>query len=146
MSLFIIHLTIVINSLLNFVDSCFQGGLRVLYAVLFIFFINPLVLFVFDKGTQMLIVGFTGLCKEKSNLKWFVIGQPILSVFFIIISIVNVFGFNGFIRVSQLFNEGHGFAGVIAVIISIVFLGVGLFSGFIYVRVMRGRGELTSDL
>ena len=79
-------------------------------------------------------------------MKWFVIGQPILAVLYVIISIVNIFGFNGFIRVSQLFGDGHGFAGVLAVVVSIVFLGVGLFSGFIYFRIMRGRQELTSDL
>ena len=79
-------------------------------------------------------------------MKWYVIGQPILTVLLILISIVNVFGFNGFIRVSQLFSDGHGFAGVLAIVVSLVFMGAGLFSGFIYFRVMRGREELTSDL
>jgi secretory carrier-associated membrane protein len=51
MSLFIIHLVVFGNSLLNFIASCFQGGLRVLYAFLFLLFINPVMLFLFQKGS-----------------------------------------------------------------------------------------------
>ena len=50
MSLYLLHLVILANSILNFIDSCFQGGLRVLYALLFLLFINPIVLLVFEKG------------------------------------------------------------------------------------------------
>ena len=55
MSLFIIHLVLFANTFLNFIDSCFQGGLRVLYAFLFILAINPIILFVFQKGTFWLM-------------------------------------------------------------------------------------------
>lgn len=63
-----------------------------------------------------------------------------------IISIGGVFGFNGFVRAHWLFNEGHGFAGVISIIVSIVFMGTSLFSTFIFVRILREKEQLTSDL
>lgn len=50
MSLFIIHLVMFGNSILNFIDSCFQGGLRVLYSFLFILCINPVMLYIFERG------------------------------------------------------------------------------------------------
>jgi len=67
MSLFMIHLAIVVNTLLNFIDSCFQGGLRILYSLLFILFINPLVLFVFDKGSIVMIKVSQAYAKTKVN-------------------------------------------------------------------------------
>lgn len=50
LSLFIIHLAILLNCFLNFIGSCAQGGLRVLYSLLFLLCINPFVLLVFYKG------------------------------------------------------------------------------------------------
>jgi hypothetical protein len=52
MSLFLIHIAILINSLLNFFDSCAQGGLRILYSFLFILAFNPLILLLFYRGTS----------------------------------------------------------------------------------------------
>lgn len=55
LGLFIVHQVVLLNSLLNFLASCTQGGLRILYSILFLFFINPVILFVFYKGTSQLI-------------------------------------------------------------------------------------------
>ena len=48
-------------------------------------------------------VGFTGVCRDKSNLKMYIIVQPIVIVLEIVISIVDFLGFNGFVRVSSNF-------------------------------------------
>ncbi len=59
---------------------------------------------------------------------------------------MSVFGFNGFIRAHTLFESGRGLAGVLTVIVSLIFLLLGLFSGFIYFRILREKRELTADL
>jgi hypothetical protein len=40
----------------------------------------------------------------------------------IIISIVDFLGFNGFIRVSQQYKDGHGFQGTLGLIVSIIYI------------------------
>ena len=54
MALFSIHIAVFGNTLLNFIDSCTQGGMRVLYSFLLLLFLNPFVLFVFYRGTHIL--------------------------------------------------------------------------------------------
>ncbi len=53
MALFSIHIAIFANTILNFIDSCTQGGLRVLYSFLLILFLNPFVLFIFYRGKDV---------------------------------------------------------------------------------------------
>ena len=65
-SLFVIHLVIVTNCLLNFVDSCAQSALRVLYSFLFMLFFNPLILFVFYKGTSSFIKDLQASARVKA--------------------------------------------------------------------------------
>jgi len=63
--------------------------------------------------------------------------QPIVIILEILISIVHFLGFNGFVRVGQLFGEGRGFAGFLALVVSIIFMSIALFSSFIYIRIAR---------
>lgn len=76
----------------------------------------------------------------------YLILQPFVILLEILISILGVFGFNGFVRASHLFQLGKGFAGTMSVIVSSIFLGAGLFSTFLYVRIIREKGQLTADL
>lgn len=64
-SLFFIHLIVFINCLLNFIDNCTQGGIRILYSLFFLLFINPFILMVFYKGTEPLIQDLQGFAKTK---------------------------------------------------------------------------------
>ena len=91
-------------------------------------------------------LGYTGLCKKAGNLKVYLIAQPILIVLELIISITNAFGFNGFIRVHHLFHDSMHLAGVLAIVVSMIFLLTALFSGFIFVRIFREREQLVSDI
>lgn len=67
LSLFIIHLTILLNCLLNFVASCAQGGLRVLYSLLLLLCLNPFVLYVFDRGNHSNIQGSPEFVKIRAT-------------------------------------------------------------------------------
>lgn len=53
MQLFAIHLIVFVNTILNIVDNCIEGGLGILYAFLFMFIFNILILFLFYKGTYL---------------------------------------------------------------------------------------------
>ena len=72
--------------------------------------------------------------------------QPVAIALEILVSIISIFGFNGFVRAHSLFSEGNNMTGVLSVIVALIFLLLGVFSGFIYFRVLRERVELTSDL
>lgn len=87
-----------------------------------------------------------GLCKDRGNLKVYLILQPIMIVIQFIISITNAFGFNGFIRSSYLFTWGKVFAAILAITVSIIFMSCGIFSSFIYFKIVRRKEELTSDV
>ena len=76
----------------------------------------------------------------------FFILQPILIVLEVAISITNAFGFNGFIRVHQLFDLEKKFAAILAILVSVIFLATAIFSTFILVRIFREKEKLTSDL
>jgi cytochrome c oxidase subunit IV len=78
-----------------------------------------------------------GVCKEKLKLKMYIIIQPIIIVLEIVISIVDFLGFNGFVRVHKAFTNGQGGAGVLGLLCSIIFLSMGIFSSFIYVKIWR---------
>jgi len=64
----------------------------------------------------------------------------------IAISIVDFLGFNGFIRVAYLFNNGQAVSGILALVVSIGFIAMALFSGFLYYKVFRERSLLTKAL
>lgn len=65
-----------------------------------------------------------------------------MAVLEVIGSIVDFLGFNGFIRVSELFKEGRGGAGVLALIVSLLFLAMGVYSAFIVFIVWKRRAAL----
>jgi cytochrome c oxidase subunit IV len=48
--------------------------------------------------------GFTGLCHDPSNLKLYLLVQPIMILLEVVISIVDFLGFNGFVRVGENFR------------------------------------------
>ena len=52
MSLFFIHLGCLLACVLNFIDNCIEGGLGILYSLLFTFIFNPLALLLFYRGTH----------------------------------------------------------------------------------------------
>ena len=114
LSLFIIHLVFLFNCLLNFIDSCIEGGLGILYSILIMIIFNPIILLLFYRGNNLYYKVYTGICKDKSNLSLYMIIQPIVIVMEIIFSIVNFLGLNGFIRVNQMFDEGNHGAGKLA--------------------------------
>jgi hypothetical protein len=70
-----------------------------------------------------------GICKDKSKLSLYIYIQPLVIIFEIMISIVDFVGFNGFIKVSNLFSAGTGSKAVLALIISLIFLLVAVLSG-----------------
>jgi hypothetical protein len=70
-----------------------------------------------------------GVCKDKSKLSLYIYIQPLVIIFEIVISIVDFLGFNGFIKVANLFKIGAGFSAVLALIISLIFLLVAVLSG-----------------
>jgi hypothetical protein len=70
-----------------------------------------------------------GICKDKSKLSLYIYIQPLVIIFEIMISIVDFVGFNGFIKVSNLFSAGIGSKAVLALIISLIFLLVAVLSG-----------------
>lgn len=57
-------------------------------------------------------------------------------------AIVDFLGFNGFIRVSELFKEGRGGAGALALIVSLLLLAMAAYSAFIVFIVCRKRTSL----
>lgn len=52
MSLYALHLAGLAVCLLNFVDNCVEGGLGILYSLLFALVFVPLLLYVFYRGTM----------------------------------------------------------------------------------------------
>jgi hypothetical protein len=57
----------------------------------------------------------------------------------VFVSIVDFLGFNGFIRVNKNFVQGKGGAGTLGLLVSLIFLAMALFSGFIFVKIIRER-------
>lgn len=98
------------------------------------------------QGYFFVYQGFTGICKSEGSLKPYFIFQAIAVILEVTISIIGAFGFNGFARAHDLFEEGKGFSGALAVIVSSVFLSVALFSSYIFVRILREKKELTVGL
>jgi hypothetical protein len=72
--------------------------------------------------------------------------QPLVIALEVVASIANFLGFNGFVRVSEMFKEGSAAAGVFGLIVSVIFLGMALFSGFIFFRIVRERATLKASL
>ena len=49
--LFATHIAFMFATLINFVASCIEGGLGILYSILIFFLCNPIILFVFYRGS-----------------------------------------------------------------------------------------------
>jgi hypothetical protein len=64
-SLFALHLTALFNCIFNVVDNIIEGGLGILYSILFLFIFNPLILFVFYRGKRYLIKGIWEFAKRN---------------------------------------------------------------------------------
>ena len=71
-------------------------------------------------------LGYAGVCKDKSKLSLFIYIQPLVIIIEIVVAIVDFLGFNGFIRVSDLYAAGDGFTGTLALIVSIVYMCLAL--------------------
>ena len=71
---------------------------------------------------------------------------PLVVIVLIVISIINFLGFNGFIRVHDNFSHGNPGPAVFGLIISIINLGLGLFSAVLYYKIFRERSILTKAL
>ena len=113
MLMFGCHLLIIIISIVDLIGNIIQaamdlGKIRVLYSFLFFFIFNPVQLFIFYRGYQ-------GICRDYSKLKKYKIIQPIAIILWVIFSIVAVLGFNGYIRVSNLFKKGAAGPAVLAI-------------------------------
>jgi hypothetical protein len=144
--LFVVHIMVLVNCILNIVDNCIEGGLGILYAFLFLFIFNPIVLFLFYRGKIFDILAYIGLCKEKSKLGLFIYLWPLVVIIMIVISIVDFLGFNGFIRVSQMFKANNPLPAVFGLIVSIIYLVLAIFSGFLYFKIFKEKSILTKAL
>lgn len=69
----------------------------------------------------------------------YLILQPIVIAIEVVASIGDFLGFNGFVRVSELFKDGDGGAAVLGLIVSLIFLGMAAYSSFIYVKIVLQR-------
>ena len=76
----------------------------------------------------------------------YIVLEPIAVILLFIGSIVNFLGFNGFVRVHKQFEEGHGTAAVLGLVVALMFLALSLYSAFIYVLILRRKKDLTSSL
>lgn len=137
--LFVVHLVILLNTILSIIDNCIEGGLGILYAFLFMFMFNPFILFLFYRA-------YIGLCKDKGKLGLYIYLQPLGVIIEVVIAIVDFLGFNGFILVSKLFKEGRGGVGAFSLIISMLWLAIAIWSGYIYFRIFKERSLLTKAL
>lgn len=71
---------------------------------------------------------------------------PLVVVILIVISIVDFLGFNGFIRVHNNFTYGHAGTAVFGLIISLIYMSLGLISSWLYYKIFRERSILTKAL
>lgn len=142
--LFTTHMLIFVEGWLNLVNNSVQvsagaSGLRILYTFLFIIIFNPFAMFIFYRG-------YAGLCRDKSYLSMFIYLQPLAIVLWLTFSIVNFLGFNGFIRVADLYSLGYSAAGTLSLIESLLFLGEALLGSFLYYKICGVRSSLASKL
>ena len=98
--------------------------------------------------TEVLISysAYIGLCKEKSKLGLYIYLNPLAIVIEIVISIIDFLGFNGFIRVVNMFNAGNAAAGIFGLVVSILWILIAVWSGFLYFRICKQRSILTQAL
>lgn len=144
--LFLVHIIILVNCVLNIIINCIEGGLDILYSFLFLFIFNPIVLFLFYRGNYFIMKGYMGLCKEKPMLGLFLYMWPLIVLVLITISIIDFLGFNGFIRVNRNFSNHQVGNAVFGLIISIIFLAMALGSSVLYFQIFRRRSILTKAL
>ena len=72
--------------------------------------------------------------------------QPLAIVIEIVISIIDFLGFNGFIRVANMFKIGAAAAGIFGLVVSILWLLIAAWSAFLYFRICKQRSILTQAL
>jgi len=117
-----INLTFVLNlvvSLINFLNSIAQvavgfTGLRILFSVLNILIFVPVTLFTFYKG-------YRGLVYDRRQLRYYYVGQFACAVVFLIFSIISGGNYNGWTRLGVLFDNGHVFQGLLAIVESLLY-------------------------
>ena len=145
--LFSLHISAMILTLLNFIDNCIEATLGILYSALFMIIFNPIILFLFYRCKFFSwFLAYAGLLKDKSKLTLYFWIQPIIIVLEITISIVDFLGFNGFIMVADLFNNGQAIAGILSLVVSIGFVIMALFSAYLYYRCWKEKSLLTKAL
>jgi hypothetical protein len=74
--LFAVHIAVLINSILNIIDDCIEGGIRtfylifieILYSFLFFFMFNPIILFLFYRGIFEIMKDIWEFAKTNQNL------------------------------------------------------------------------------
>ena len=87
-----------------------------------------------------------GLCREKSKLGLYIYIQPLVIILEIVLSIVDFLGFNGFIRVADMFKNNNAVAGIFGLVISIVYVLMAFLSSYVYFRIFKERSILTKAL
>ena len=87
-----------------------------------------------------------GLCREKSKLNLYFFIQPVIILVEVVISIIGYVGFNGIIKIVNLFENDQVIAALFALVVTIGFLCMAGFSTFLYVKVWRERSVLTKLL
>ena len=65
--LFVVHILVLVNCILNVIDSCIEGGLGILYSFLFLFIFNPIVIFLFYRGKIFITQRISDCAKRKPN-------------------------------------------------------------------------------
>ncbi len=87
-----------------------------------------------------------GLCKEKAQLGLFIYLWPLVIIIMIVASIVDFLGFNGFIMVSKNFKNNASAPAVIGLVVSILYLVLSIWSGYLYYKIFREKSILTKAL
>ncbi len=137
-----INLTFVLNlvvSLINFINSIAQvavgfTGLRILFSVLNILIFVPLTLFTFYKG-------YRGLVYDRKQLRYYYVGQFACCVVFFIFSIISGGNYNGWTRLGVLFENGHIFQGLLAIVESLIYLFNSLLCAYCMFKVYRSKDD-----
>ncbi len=125
------HVIMMGETLLNLLCNIIQvatisdaSGLRILYSFMYILLFNPLALWSF-------YLGLTGLCwgEKDGNKKWYKIVAGLLTICYILISILHIVNFNGWVRVAQVMSDS-AVSGVFCIIESIIMTGIAVLCGF----------------
>ncbi|CAD8117209.1 unnamed protein product [Paramecium sonneborni] len=118
--LYISYLLIFGTTCLNLLDSFIQAGIgypkiRILYGFLNIFIFNGIQMYIFYRG-------YKGLCADQSLLKWYKILHLIAAILWLIVSIIDALGWNGFVRAANFGDKGQGGLVFLSIMESLGFL------------------------